>query len=159
MKKSSAVILIIVVAVLGLGVGFYGGFKYGQSTNASRTLAYGGNGGGASGTARFGGNRSRAGGNGNIFINGTVVSKDAASMTVSLEQGGSQVVFFSPSTTIDKTTLGSTSDLTAGAQVMVIGTENSDGTAMANSIQLRSAAVGNGGVMGAPRQPVPTPAQ
>lgn len=137
MKNSKIITIVIVVAVVVGALSFYGGEKYSQSTTpvrSSSTLA-------ASGGRQFGGARAggAAFGAGGGAVNGTVIGKDNQSITVSLMQGGSQIIFFSPSTTVDKTTIGTINDVATGTRVMVLGTSNSDGTETAQSIQLRPA--------------------
>jgi hypothetical protein len=65
-----------------------------------------------------------------------VVSSNATSITGALKSG-SEVVFYSTSTPIMDTTIGSPSDIIDGANITVIGTANPDGSVTANSIQIR----------------------
>lgn len=80
----------------------------------------------------FGGSRNGAG-----FLAGTVVSKDAGSLTLNTRDGSSHVVLITPDTTVSKSVQGALTDVTAGATVLVSGTTNSDGSVSANLIQLR----------------------
>lgn len=132
------VIAVIVTAVVAGGAGFFGGMKFGTSQNANNrnVMANG----------QFGANSNRQGSvaanrlkNGGGFINGEILSKDDKSITVKDRTGGSKIIFFAPSTTIGKTTDGTSSDLTIGQTVMASGTANSDGSVTAQSIQIRPA--------------------
>ncbi len=130
MNKPTKIIIVLAVAS-GL---FYGGFAYGQSSSSANptanTTSYSG-----TRTARTGGTGGFAGGSATV---GTVVSSDSTSITLALKSG-SVVVFYSTSTPIMKTTTGSRSDISAGENITVLGTANSDGSITANSIQLRQA--------------------
>ena len=81
---------------------------------------------------------------------GTIIAKDATSITVQLRSVGSstptttgtKIVLYDASTQIMKTDTGTTNDLTIGQSVVVGGTANSDGSVTATSIQLRPATTG-----------------
>lgn len=150
----------VIVSVLALGVGFFGGMKYGQSksTNSladfqnltpeqrqARFAQMGGAGriGGANGGRRMGG----FGGNG---VNGEILSKDDKSITVKLQDGGSKIVFFSTSTRVMTSSEGALTDLQVGKTVMANGATNSDGSITAQSIQLRPAFLPTEGAANAP---------
>ena len=114
--------VIVVVALVG-GI-LYGKGSVGGQT-AARSLAS---------STRSGYGRAAAGG----FVSGQIISVDANSMTVSLANGNSQVVFYSSSTQVMKPTIIPASDLTAGTRVMIGGTSNSDGSLTAQSIQVQT---------------------
>jgi len=143
MKKNIIVgIAIIVVVVVGAG-SFYGGMRYGQSKSSA--------GGGLDnlsaeqrqvrfqqmGGANAGGQRGTRTGNGSAA--GEIISKDANSVTVKLNDGGSKIVFFSTSTQVMKFSTGSLNDLVVGENITISGTANQDGSVTAQSIQLRPA--------------------
>ena len=119
---------IIVSLIIAAGL-FYGGVMYGQSVSGSQSSTATS----AARTARAGAG-GFAGGSATV---GTVVSSDASSITIALKSG-SVVAFYSTSTPIMKTTSGTQSDITAGENITVLGTANSDGSITANSIQLRN---------------------
>ena len=81
------------------------------------------------------GNRS-AGQNGN-FAGGEIISKDATSITVKLQDGSSKIVFVSSSTPVLTSVQGNLNDLNVGDNITVIGTQNSDGSITSQSIQIR----------------------
>lgn len=116
--------------VVGI-IAFYLGMNYGQqSAAASRQQAM----------QQFRGQRTGTGQqNGGGVINGQVLSKDAQSVTVKMRDGSSKIVFYSSSTSVTKPTPGSINDISANSQVMIVGTQNSDGSVTAQSIQVRPA--------------------
>ena len=124
MTKKTIIIFLIIIAVV-----FYGGFKYGQSkttaTNSATTLP---------GAGQFAGRAGRGVGGG---VRGDIVKKDAQSLTISLPSGGSQIVWYSTSTQVQKTVPATVDDLSSGQTVMINGSTNSDGSLSANTIQLR----------------------
>ncbi len=82
-----------------------------------------------------GGAGMRTGQTGGMTI-GEILSKDENSITVKLPDGGSKMIFFSESTTITKSTTGSSVDLVVSESVVVNGSANADGSINAQSIQL-----------------------
>ncbi len=121
MNKITIVILLITVAVAG----FFGGMQYQKSQKTSQA------GQGQAGQ----GLRQRFGANARA-VRGQIVSADSGSMTVKLRDGSTKIVILSGSATITKAAPSSKSDLTNGAQVMVFGTNNSDGSVTAQAVQL-----------------------
>ncbi len=134
MKK---IIPIIITAVVVGGIGFYGGMKYGQGAGAQGIVGQGGSATGGFGSAGAGRRNGGFGQNGGGFASGDILSKDDKSITLKLQNGGSQIVFFSSSTRVMKEVEGSANDLTTGGRVTVTGTSNQDGSLTAQSIQLR----------------------
>jgi hypothetical protein len=129
-SKNTKIISIAVIIIV-LGLSFYAGVKYGQSNasaaNATRMANFqGGNRGAGGGGMRGGGGTA-----------GNIISSDASSITIGLRAGGSQIVFFSPSTSISTMASGTPADFMAGKQVVVQGTTNTDGSINATSIQVR----------------------
>lgn len=133
---------LIGVAVIG-GSGFWGGMKYSASkTTGARGQFAAGNFGG-----RVGGAGARIGGNATF---GTIIAKDANSITVQLGAGpnatstngsasGSKIVLYNTNTEVGKTVNGSVADLSIGEMVTVNGTSNPDGSLTAAVIQIRPA--------------------
>ncbi|PIP30091.1 hypothetical protein COU12_00120 [Candidatus Jorgensenbacteria bacterium CG10_big_fil_rev_8_21_14_0_10_54_38] len=130
------IVMMVVSAIVIAGVSFYGGMRYGKSSAQP-----------AQGTGRFsnlpaGQQRTGQQGQRGAFAgggaSGEIVSTDSQSITLKLRDGSSKIIFVSSSTKIMKSTDGARSDLTSGAQVVVSGTANPDGSVTAQSIQLRT---------------------
>ncbi|KKT45818.1 MAG: hypothetical protein UW37_C0040G0007 [Candidatus Gottesmanbacteria bacterium GW2011_GWA2_44_17] len=133
MKNNILIIIVVVALVVGAG-GFFAGMKYQESKSP---------------TGRFGSPRGEAGNfqgvrNGNFEqraqglrpVNGEIISSDDKSITVKLQDGSSKIVLLNDTTTFSKSAEGSKSDLKTGEKVAVFGTENSDGSVTAQSVQL-----------------------
>lgn len=147
MKKNIIIIGAALILVVGFG-SFFGGLKYGQSKNGAANFSpqqfqnlSPEQKQRMSQQTRNGGNfqDGRKGGmdqNGMAFLNGEILSKDDKSLTLKLRDGGSQIVFFTASTTIGKIIEGVNADLEAGKLVTVNGVAGSDGSVVAKSIQL-----------------------
>lgn len=136
--------MIILVIVVGAGA-FFGGMKYDQR---QKTTQFGFRGVGQENAVRSGMMNTRGGqrgmgssgiqnGGAGDFAGGQVSAKDDTSITIKTRNGGSQIVFFAPSTTIDKSVVGASSDLSVGQQVTVSGKNNPDGSLAATTIQIR----------------------
>jgi hypothetical protein len=147
MDKNHKIAMSILVIVVGVGA-FFGGMKYDQR---QKTTQFGFRGAGQESAARSGMMNNTRGGqrgtggqgsgiqNGGVgdFAGGQVTAKDDTSVTIKTRNGGSQIVFFAPSTTIDKSVTGASSDLFVGQQVTVSGKNNPDGSLAATTIQIR----------------------
>ena len=130
MKMNTSVVGAAVVAlIIGIGIG-YVAHPSATPTQQNTRGSFSGAGGGG-----FGGARSGAGG----MLSGTVAAKDSESITINTRDGSSHVVLVTPNTTVSKSVTGSQSDVTVGANVMISGTTNSDGSVSASVIQLRPA--------------------
>lgn len=132
--KNNTILIAIVLAVVVGVIGFFAGMEY-QKSQARQSFAQGGLRGqfanGASGVR--GGN----GGNGAARpVYGDILSLNDNSITVKMQDGSTKIVLVTGSTTINKATEGSKSDLTEGERVGVFGTTNSDGSVTAQNIQL-----------------------
>jgi hypothetical protein len=121
--------LVIIIAA------FFGGYRYASAKSAQAAVTARGQ------FAQVGmrGGMGRFAGPGAGAVVGQIVSKDDKSITISIPNGGSKIVFLSASTTVSKMTAGSPSDLVVGQSAVVAGTPNSDGSLTASSIDLRPA--------------------
>lgn len=123
----------IIVAVLIISGGsFYGGTTYEKSSVPARGQFSGGGQFASAGGAR----RARTGGG---MTAGSILSRDATSMTIKMQDGSTRIVLVSASTQVMKSASGTLDDLSAGTNVVVTGSANSDGSITAQSIQLRPA--------------------
>ncbi len=135
MKKTSLIVVSVIILLVVSGGAFYGGMVYGKSQNARSGIL----------STNFQATRAnRTGGpNGNPginFISGNIISKDSNSITLQLPNGGgSRIIFYSDTTQISKMATGISDDLITGTSVSVNGTTNSDGSVTAQSIQVRPA--------------------
>lgn len=151
-------VITIVVAIVVAAVAFFGGMKYQQS----HALASNANAGFGQNFGRRGqnGQGARTGGRGGFggANVGEIVSMDANSVTIKLQDGSSKIVNLSSSTTYSKTDTASKTDLKTGDRIAAFGTANSDGSITAQNIQVNPMfRVGPGGA-GAGR-PQASPAQ
>ena len=129
--NNKQIISLIVVAIVFAGGGFFGGIKYQQNKLPPMAARAGQFAGAAGGAAR------RAGGNAS-FISGTVLSVDSNTITVKLQNGGSQNVILAPSTQYRKAVDGTAADVTVGTNVIATGSTNSDGSVTAQNVQIRT---------------------
>ena len=151
MNKSHKTLIIIGFVIIA-AIGFYGGTIYAKgkssSSNAFPNIT-------ADQRQRFqqmggaGRNGSGAG------TSGSILSMDDKSITVQIRGGGSKLIFYSPSSKVQKMVDGSISDLKAGDNIMAQGTTNSDGSVTAQTIQIRPADMASGPngtqLLGAPK--------
>lgn len=136
-KENNKKIVGVVVGVIVLVAVFYGGMSYGKSQVSAGTKTLGQNFGqnGANGMMR--GTRNGMGFGG--FTTGQIISKDANSITVGVQGGGSKIIFLDTNTKVSKQAAGTSADLAVGTEVSVTGTANSDGSVNAQSVQIRPA--------------------
>lgn len=125
--KNNVIYTIVIVVLVAAGA-FYGGMTYqkSQSSNFSgRQFGQGNQ--NAQGARRLNGGRP---------VVGEILSQDANSITVKLQDGGSKIILLSKSTTVSKTDTASISDLKTGVRIAAFGTDNADGSLTAQNIQL-----------------------
>ena len=139
--KNKIILIFAVIVVAALS--FYGGTLYGKSNNQTTQSSERFSGIPSGGQQQRTGQRDAFPGGDNA-ITGEIITKDDKSITVKLQdarlpdgQGGSKIIFFSDSTKITKSTAASLNDLEIGKTVFVGGTQNSDGSVTAQTIQIR----------------------
>lgn len=138
MKNNTLIIACVLVAVVFGGGGFYGGMQYANAQRPSGAARFAGATGANAGQFAARGQNGQRGNFGG-GASGQVVSKDDKSLTLSIMGGGSKVVYYSASTTVNKMAAGSLDDVAQGSNVMVVGSSNADGSVTASMIQLRPA--------------------
>lgn len=133
----------IVAIILIAGVSGYGGYYYGSKKVASSGQGsfargqFGANGQMGQSGQRQGQVGQRVGARGGNLLTGEVLKMDDKSVTIKLNDGGSKTVYFTASTSVDKSVSGAVTDLKAGERVLVNGKANSDGSVNADLIQIR----------------------
>jgi hypothetical protein len=149
--KNVKVIVPIILVLVGLGAGFFGGYQYrNYRLNQTRGNFIGANGQRFTGTRT--GQGTVAGARGGA-VTGSILSMDAKSITVKLTDGSTKIVLFSGSTTYSNTATAAQTDLKVGSEVAVFGAANTDGSVTATSIQINPMSFRPQG------SPAPTPAQ
>ena len=152
--KSYVLVLLLVVGVLG---GFYGGYRFGHSTVSAATTASS-QGTRSPGAGGFGGGTRSGGGFGaacpspgapspspgtTAVAAGTVTNLTNNSLTIS--QGSCEVkVTYGNTVQVSKNVAGSTSDLQDNLTITVIGTRQADGSVKATTIQIGAGFGGRG---------------
>lgn len=117
-------VITVLVAIVAAGAGFAGGIKYIQSQRIALRGQF------ANGQVM--GRRT-----GNFRpVAGEVLSVDDKSLTVKLQDGSSKIVVLSGTTVISKPDAAAVADIKVGDKVGVFGTDNSDGSVTAQSVQL-----------------------
>lgn len=136
--STNVIASILVTAVVVGGGGFYGGMKYAEAHPVATNARLANGAQGFRGAA--GGGQGRGAGGANAgFASGSVLSKDANTITLKLRDGGSKLVLYATSTRIGKMTDGSLNDLVPGTEVTVMGAANQDGSVTASQVQIRPA--------------------
>ncbi len=129
--KSQTIIAIIVVALIGLGVGFLSGMQYQKSRAVQgRNLA--------AGAFQRNGMMFRQGFNqqNSRAVRGQIISMADDSVTVKLTDGSSRIVVLAGNTVYTKSQTASKTDLKTGDTIVVFGALNSDGSVTAQDVQI-----------------------
>lgn len=146
MNKKNNLIIIFIIAILVVGAGaYYLGQKTSSKTSNLAGGAFQANGQNA---RRMGQGIGQGANAGASLVNGAIIKKDDTSITVSLRDGGSKIVYFTASTTIAKMAEGTKNDLNIGETVTANGTANSDNSVAAQTIQIRPNASSTNFMMG-----------
>jgi hypothetical protein len=138
--SKTIIISTILVVLTGVG-GFFAGTKYQASQRPNFASFRGGD--GNQFQRGTGGNRS-----GFRPVAGSIISSTDTSITVQIAGGGSKIVLLTDKTEINQATTATKADLKTGTAVAVFGTDNSDGSVTAQSVQINPMFRG---------QPTPTP--
>ena len=119
--------------VVGVGVVFFAGIKYGGRGNP-RALSP------DQVAQRFQNGTGRTdmmGNRGAGFVVGEILSRDNTGATLKLPNGGSKIIIIPTTVAVTKLASGSFNDLGVGKTITINGTTNTDGSVTAQSIQLR----------------------
>jgi hypothetical protein len=159
MKGVLIVLGAIVFAVVLAGGGFLAGVNIGKAqaqdaqTNFFRQRGFDPNAAGGTGAGGQGAGAARRG------VTGTIEKVEGNLLTVSSTQGETVTVQLADDTPIQKTVAGSKSDLTVGANVLVVGTRSGNNVAPTDIQLTNGAGLGGlfGGGAGGGRRATPTP--
>lgn len=129
--KNNMLVLPIIVGIIAAGAGFFGGMKYQES----KQPAFFRQAGNSQGRMMLQRNGNTGGGNFRP-VSGEIIASDEKSITVKLQDGSSKIVFLSDNTQINKADQVTRDELKTGVIVAIFGTEGTDGTVTAQTIQL-----------------------
>jgi hypothetical protein len=136
--KNARMLVPIICVLIGLGVGFLGGYEY-RNYRLKKTITNIGTNGNFQRFTGSGINRIGQNGNGMMrggIIEGTILFMDDKSVTVKLNDGSTKIILFSNSTSYSNTVASVKTDLKIGSTVAVFGVTNSDGSVTATSVQI-----------------------
>jgi hypothetical protein len=120
----------IITTIIASSIGYYlGTHRVSTQTNIRSGSMMGQGGAMRGGFAR--------GGTSGGIINGDVVSFTDTILTVKSRDGGSRVILFTGTTKVSKSVEGTRADVKDGSKVLIIGSQNSDGSVTAETVQLR----------------------
>ena len=130
MKQNQMLILVLVALLFG-GVGFFGGMTY-QKGQVSAMRGNGAAFAGRTGAPGQAAGARRMGGQ----VMGEILSADSNSVTIKLADGSSKIALITSTTSIVNSVSATATDLKVGARVAVFGATNTDGSVTAQSVQL-----------------------
>lgn len=143
MKNNSVLIMIVIAVVFG-GAGFFAGKSYDQSQVQAQRIQmagqFGNRAGGTPGAGRIG-----AGARGGQVL-GTILSQGNNSITVQMADGSSKIVLLSATTSINQAVAAIAADLKVGEKVSAFGTANPDGSVTAQNVQINPIMINRGGL-------------
>ena len=145
--KNNILVVGVIVVLFG-ALAFFGGMKYQESRRGSVARQFGG--------GQMNRNGLTAGRQGFRPVAGEIISSDATSVTVKLTDGSTKIVILTDKTTINKAEATTKDDLKTGQSIAVFGSENTDGTVTAQSVQVNPE-LRMGGLRGASPSAAPTP--
>ena len=126
---------IVLIIVVGVGA-FFGGVYYQKSKMT--TMGPGVNGSRPTGSMPTGSRGQNSNNGGSMPTDGEITAIDGDSITVKTSDGGSKIIILNSSTTISEMAETSKDKLSIGSNIMVTGTENSDKSVTAKSVQIRT---------------------
>lgn len=129
--KNKNLIVIFSIIILG-GACFYVGMQYQKSRVGSYSAGQFQVGVRPSGFPMRNGNSMQVG----RPVSGEILSIEDNTITVKLEDGSSKLVIIADSTKVNKTLDGSREDLMVGEQIMVVGSEGTNGAVTAQNISI-----------------------
>ncbi len=135
-----------IVLLAGSGIGYL--LPHGNVRGASSGVAAA-----ARGTYTPHGNQIAGG-----VLTGSIAKTGNGSLTLNTRDGSSRLILLTPDTVILKSVQGTTTDLTQGADALITGSANSDGSISAQTIDVRPAgSAPRAPGTNAPMIPVPRP--
>lgn len=131
----------ILIGVIVLGAGFFGGMQYQKSQVPSFQFGNGVNGqnfrqGMMNGGSQQNNQTGRMMGRGNGAVRGEIINADDKTITVKLTDGSTKLVLIGSGSTVSQSVTATVKDLTVGKQVAVFGTANTDGSVTAQTLEL-----------------------
>jgi hypothetical protein len=134
--KNNITVTILLLVIVAAG-SFFGGMKYQQTKRNASFVQFNGQQGIRGNGAGQGQNRFRTGDNGNNRQTmGQIINQDDKSITVKMADSSTKLILLNNNTSVNKSSEGSIGDLKTGDTVVVFGTNNTDGSVTAQSIQL-----------------------
>lgn len=139
--KNTNLIIMILIGVIVLGAGFFGGMQYQKSQVPSFQFGNGVNGqnfrqGMMNGGSQQNNQTGRMMGRGNGAVRGEIINADDKTITVKLTDGSTKLVLIGSGSTVSQSVTATVKDLTVGKQVAVFGTANTDGSVTAQTLEL-----------------------
>ena len=140
MKQNTIILVVILMLVVG-GGSFGVGYKVAEGKNSVGTFARNGSMMGNrlnDGSGRGTGQGQQAGGmmRGNRQIAGEIIALDDKTMTIKMVDGSSKIILLSSTMDISKSVEAPKTDLKVGSKVAVFGTQNTDGSQTATTVEL-----------------------
>jgi pectate lyase len=130
MKINKQIITSSLISIIVAGsIGYYVG-SHRASTAANMRQ-------GMMGQAGLGARGGFARGANGGMVNGSVVSLTDNVLTLKARDGGSRVILFTAGTKVTKSVDGARTDVKDGVNVVILGTQNTDGSITAETVQIR----------------------
>lgn len=139
--KNNSLIYLVVITIIAVVGGFFGGFKYRDyQLQQNRQFFTGQFSGGMQGRFNRQGNSGMMSGpngrNGFRPINGEIIKQEGQSVTVKMADSSSKIIILNEKTVYNRTQSAQKTDLKVGETIGVFGTENTDGSITAQNIQI-----------------------